>query len=80
MVVRSKEDVLLLCGAFHRAWMTLLLDEEISIENIEEAPGLLLGAILDVALPDKPTERLLADAGLARLKEFETEAASQTVN
>jgi hypothetical protein len=29
MFVHDKSDVLLLCGAFHRAWVTLLLNEKL---------------------------------------------------
>jgi hypothetical protein len=73
MFVHSKSDVLLLCGAFHRAWISLLLDEKLSVQNLEEMPSLLLGAILDAAIPGNLSERALAEAGLARLAEYEKE-------
>jgi len=73
MFVHDKSDVLLLCGAFHRAWATLLLDEKLTANNMEEMPSLLLGAILDAAIPGNLSERALAAAGLVRLAEYEKE-------
>jgi hypothetical protein len=40
MFVHDKSDVLLLCGAFHRAWVTLLLDDKLTLNNMEEMPSL----------------------------------------
>jgi len=71
--IHDKSDVLLLCGAFHRAWVTLLLDEKINVNSIEEMPSLLLSAILDAAIPGNLSERALAAAGLLRLAEYEKE-------
>jgi hypothetical protein len=77
MFGHDKNDVLLLCGAFHRAWATLILDEKLTVNNMEEMPSLLLGAILDAAIPGNLSERALAAAGLVRLAEYEQELAEE---
>jgi hypothetical protein len=69
--VRNERDILLLCSAFHRAWLILLAGQKVTTQNIEEMPSLLLGAILGAYPPAELTEKSLADAGLARLAEFQ---------
>jgi hypothetical protein len=78
MIVQNKCDVLLLCGAFHRAWCSLLIDERLTVENMEEMPSLLLGALLDAAIPGNLSERELVTEALARLADYESELQEQS--
>jgi len=73
LFVHDKSDVLMLCGAFPRAWTTLIREQKLHADNMEEMPSLLLGAILDAAIPGNLSERALAAAGLVRLAEYEKE-------
>jgi hypothetical protein len=80
--VKDNNDVLIVCAAFHRAWLTLLLDGKITTESLEEIPSLLLGAILDVTLSENFRDpKVLAEAALLRLAQYEKDfQAEPTVN
>src|ERR1051326_3989845 len=52
----SDQELLVLVGSFHRAWVTLLRDEHVTFDNIERVPALLVAAILGAAAETPLTE------------------------
>jgi hypothetical protein len=75
----SDQELLVLVGSFHRAWVSVLRDEHVTFDNIERVPALLLAAILGAAADTPLTEDELAEVALAQLEGLERET-SVTVN
>ena len=71
----SDQELLVLVGSFHRAWVTLLRDEQVTFENIERVPALLVAAILGAAADTPMTEDELATVALAQLEGLERETS-----
>jgi hypothetical protein len=73
MVRIPSHEILMLVGAFQTAWLSLLQDERVLASNVDRLPGLLMGAVLDVAADGESDEEKLAEAALGRLSAYERE-------
>ena len=71
----SDQELLVLVGSFHRAWVSLLRDEHVTFDNIERVPALLIAAILGAAAETSLTEHELAAVALAQLEGLERETS-----
>lgn len=65
--------MLLIVGAFQKAWLSLLNGEEVTEDNIERLPGMLMAAVLEAARAGERDCERLAAAGLQRLEVYESE-------
>jgi hypothetical protein len=75
----TSDEFLRVIAAYQRAWLTLLLDERITTENLERLPVLLMTAVLESSVPGNLSEEELGERALRRLDEIEVEMDA-TVN